>query len=192
MALSGIGAPIIFTMMAILLSLVRPGFDQISQPLSELGRVGTPYAVVWDATFMVTGVLTVAFAYGLHKGIANGKGSKIGPILVGYFGAFGTASGGVFPLPSPVHDPSGLVGFLVMMVGLFVISRSLGKDPAWQGYRVYSIATGLIAVTFLACAFVVPSWFGGWERLFVGSFYLWILVMSIHMLRLASRSAIPR
>lgn len=45
-ALAGILAPIIFTAVVIILAALRPDYSHVSQPMSQLGEIGGPNAIV--------------------------------------------------------------------------------------------------------------------------------------------------
>jgi len=187
-ALGGVIVPILFTGVVIIVGLLHPGYSHVSQTISELGEVGAPYATIMNANIGVSGLLFIAFAYGLHKGIGDGKGSKVGPILVAISGGFriGVA---VFPLPSPLHMPIAVAGFITIMIAPLVISRRLKQDSRWQGYRLYSLATGVTAVIlFLALlAGQGGPWYGALQRIFLAPLFIWIEVMAIHLLRLPNQ-----
>ncbi len=192
-ALCGVIAPVLFTIIVITLSLLRPGYSHVSQAISELGSVGAPNAIVQDGNFILLGLLIIAFAYGLHKGIGDGKGSRLGPILVAVFGAVAAIGDGIFPLPGPLHQPLFIVGVIAFMIGILIITRRLKRDTNWQGYRLYSLGTGVIAIVLfiVLLSYAISTngggpWFGALQRLFLAPLFLWIGVMAIHLLRLQS------
>src|SRR3990170_1860649 len=85
LAICGIIGPIFFTTVVVTLALLRPGYSHLAQAISELGEVGAPNAIVQDINFIMLGLLTLAFAFGLHRGIGARRGSKIGPALLAVF-----------------------------------------------------------------------------------------------------------
>jgi hypothetical membrane protein len=187
----GIIGPILFTGVVIILGLLRPGYSHVSQAISELGENGAPNAIIQDTNFIIFGLLVIAFAYGLHRAIGYGKGSKVGPILIALFGGVAAIGAGIFPIPNPLHAPVSIFGFITLMVATFIISRRLGQDPRWQGYRKYSLATGVIAVVlFLVLLSNVKGgpWFGALQRLFLADLFIWMEVMAIHLLRISSQT----
>ncbi len=194
-ALCGVIAPILFTITVIILGLLRPGYSHVSQAISELGSVGAPNAVVQDANFVLLGLLVIAFAYGLHRGIGDGKGSRLGPILVAVFGAVAAIGDGIFPLPGPLHQPFFIVGVIAFMAGILIISRRLKQHTSWIGYRLYSLGTGVIAIILflVLLSYAISTggtgpWFGALQRIFVAPLFLWIEVMAIRLLRLSNQS----
>lgn len=191
LAISGVIAPFLFTITVVILGLLRPGYSHVSQAISELGEVGAPNAAIQNANFVVFGLLSIAFAVGLHKGIGDGRGSKIGPALVGSFGAVGAIGAGLFSLPSPLHEPLSVIGFISLIIATLVISRRLKQDVRWQSYRAYSLITGGIAVVlFVVLVFGRSNdspYFGALQRIFLTPLFLWIELMAIHLLSLSSQ-----
>ncbi len=197
-ALCGVIAPVLFTIIVITLGLLRTDYSHVSQPISELGSVGAPNAIVQDGNFILFGLLIIAFAYGLHKGIGDGKGSRLGPILIAVFGAVAAVGDGIFPLPGPLHQPLFIVGVIAFMIGILVITRRLKRDISWQRYRLYSLGTGAIAIILflVLLSYVISTngggpWFGALQRIFVAPLFLWIEIMAIHLLKLSNQSTMP-
>lgn len=79
--------------MALTQAFTRQGFDLSRHPLSllSLGDLGW----IQIANFVVTGVLYVACAVGMRRGLGPGPGAAWGPRLVGVLG-IGLIMGGVF------------------------------------------------------------------------------------------------
>ena len=82
LAICGTVGPILFIVVILIFGLLRPGYDPIRQYMSELGEVGAPNAIEYNMPAFLLGVLTIAIAFGLHRGISERKGSKLGPILI--------------------------------------------------------------------------------------------------------------
>ena len=81
LAICGIIAPIIFAIIVIIAGFLRPDYSHLTDFVSELGAVGAPNAIIQRINFVLLGILIVAFTFGLHRGIGEGKGSIIGPLL---------------------------------------------------------------------------------------------------------------
>jgi len=97
LAICGITGPILYTIVVIVLGLLRPDYDHVMQSMSELGEVGSSNAIIMNtAGFALLGVLMIAFAFGLHRDISGGNGSKIGPALVALSGTALVITG-IFP-----------------------------------------------------------------------------------------------
>ena len=117
------------------------------------------------ASLMLPGLLFIVFAIGLHRGISGGR-SRIGPILLGIFGA-GLVGSGVFSTdPDPfslslslisleamLHGVSGGVAFSSAAIAPFFISRRLGKGGLWRKHRVHAVVTGIAMILILFLGF---------------------------------------
>lgn len=181
--------------------LVYEGYSHASQAISELGGVEALTPILQNTNFFVMGILTMAFAIGLHRGIGNGRGSKTGPLLIGYFGAI-TVVQGFLPcdagcdfesLTGTLHNATGLSGFLAVISGIVFISRRMSQAPNWSSHRSYSLLTAIAALLGL------PAWIGvskaaGIEglngvlqRTFIGLVLLWIEITAIRLFRQSLR-----
>jgi hypothetical membrane protein len=204
LASCGIIGPIFFTTVVIILGAIRPGYSHVAQAISELGEVGAPNAIIQDINFVVYGVLILAFALGLHRGISGGKGSRIGPSLVAFSSVVAfTLGGGFFPcdpgcnfvtIRGTLHNVFGLTGFVAIIGAALILPRRLKTDSQWQSYRSYSLVTGLLTTVFLV-AFIGSSaglfllgYRGAIQRLMVGTFLLWTEVMAIKLFKISSSS----
>lgn len=94
LAACGVIAPVLLTALWIVAGLIRPGYNHLTQYGSELG-VGSN-SILMNANFVLFGLLITPLALGLHKGINQGRGSRIGPALIVVVGATFIGSG-VFP-----------------------------------------------------------------------------------------------
>ena len=48
-ALCGMLAPIVFALALAVFSLITPGYSNLTNMVSELGVIGAPYALAWNA-----------------------------------------------------------------------------------------------------------------------------------------------
>ncbi len=205
LAVAGMISPVLFTISIIVAGSLRAGYSQFSGAgISELG-VG-PNAAIWNVGAIIFGLLIIAFAFGLHRGMSQGKSSKIGPALVGVSGA-GFVGLGLFPANSVMlsfHQSFALVVFAASILAPLFIMRRVGRNQDRKGYRYYSLATGIgafvVLLTFIAGVQpqvssadmnavaqgiqVSPQgalgvWAGGINRLFFLVVWLWIEVTAI-------------
>ena len=95
--LAGVAAAILFFVVSTILMFSRAGFDIERHAISmlSLGEGG------WKmkAVFIVSGLLTLACARGLHADLADGWPGLIAAILVGLFGV-GLVLAGIFDAPA--------------------------------------------------------------------------------------------
>jgi hypothetical protein len=199
----GAAAGSLFTLSWLVEGATRAGYDLLRHPVSSLalGERG------WTqrATFLVTGLLTIALAVGLRRALRPRGGSRWGTLLVGAVG-IGLMGAGVFatdplsgyPPGTPglpprrsvagvLHDLFGTPVFLGLPAACFVFASRFAQWGERRWMR-YSAATGLIFVT----GFVVTSIaFGQNERLvaYGGLFqrvtlttgWLWLTLLALHL-----------
>ncbi len=204
LSLCGIAAPIIFVILLIIAGFLYEGYSHATQAVSELGGVEAQYPIVQNVNFIVVGILIVAFAFGLHRGIGYGKGSRLGPILVGIFGIIMVPR--VFLPCDPgcgwesftgaMHNLTGLGGFVAVCTGIILVRRRMKEDPNWQSYRGYFLITGVAALVSLVAwiavskAAGIDALNGVLQRVFAGIVFLWIEVVAIRLFRLSRQSPV--
>ena len=114
--------------------------------ISLLGELGGPRAAVMNfAGFLLYGVLVLGLAAGLHKGILNGPGDWLGPLLMAVYGlgyvavAFAPCNPGCTGTSSTASEQAHFlisrVIFLAAVAAPFVLFARLAKDPAWSSLR---------------------------------------------------------
>ena len=198
LAICGIVGPILFIVVILVFGLLRPGYDPIRQYMSELGEVGAPNAIAYNMPAFLLGLLMIAFAFGLHRGISEGKGSKLVPILiavsgVGWVGSsfFRCDAGCVNEsVTGRMHDLTGMIAVFPLLIAPLAILPRLKKDNRWQSHRPFSLIMGALAVILFAVMFtaaVSPAlepYRGLIQRLTFFTPLLWIEVMAIRLLRL--------
>lgn len=202
LAVAGITAPLLFGTLLIAAGLLRPGHDHIADYISELGA--GPNAWIMNANFTLTGLLLASFSLGLARALGPGKSARAGSALVGIFGS-GVFAAGIFScdpgcpsagasLSQQMHDTVSIIAFVAIMIAPIIVSLGMRRDPLWQGYRLYSIATGVAAIAFFFLFVASTQYVGALERLFVATPFLWIGVIALRLFkvsRLAPRLAPP-
>ena len=197
LAICGIVGPIQFIVVVLVFGLLRPAYDPIRQYMSEMGQVGAPNAIGYNMPAFLLGLLIIAFAFGLHRGISEGKGSKLVPILmvvsgVGWVGASffhcdpGCANESV---TGKMHDLTGIIAGPPLMIAPLAILPRLKKDNRWRSYRPFSLIMGALAVMLFAVMFTgevlaLEPYRGLLQRLTFFTPLLWMAVMAIRLLRL--------
>lgn len=198
LAICGIIGPALYTIVMIVVGFLRSDYNPVTQHMSELGEVGGPNAIIMNiAGFIMSGLLIIAFAFGLHRGISEGKGSKIGPVSIAVAGT-GAVLVGIFPFDPSVLFPSftgimHIVSVMILSVGLviapFAIARRIKHDQRWKGYLLYCRATGVVTVFVGAIFFsmTIRDWAGLLQRVSMEVPLLLVEVTAIQLLRLSIR-----
>ncbi len=159
-----------YVVVALAQGLLRPGFDLAHDDVSLLANGAFGWIQVLN--FVLTGAMVVAFAVGLHRALASGRGSTWAPRLIAAFGV-GLILAGIFtadpmngfPAGTPAGHPTSVsihgllhivvaaMGFICFIAACVTMARRFSSrgDRRWQGF---SILTG---VAFLAGFVAVAS-----------------------------------
>jgi hypothetical membrane protein len=162
-AWAGIVGPVLFTAVFLAQEAVRRGeYNPIAETIS--GLEAGPNGWIQQVNFVVFGVLTIAFAVGLHHGLALSPAGILGPALLAVSG-IGLVLAAAFPLREDAlgrtfdpggHVVAGVTFFLSSALGLIVLSRRLSRDPQWRNLAGYTVGAGAVALAaFVAMGVVV-------------------------------------
>ncbi len=165
-----------------------------SQAISELGAVGAPTKELVDPLFLIYDLLIIAFGVGVW---ASGQGRRVLRVIGGLLIGIGVV--GLITPPMNLRGTSGVSGDLphIVLTGvilLFILSAiALGASLYGKRWRWYSWATILTillsgALTGVAAgrlaAHQPTPWLGMAERINIGVYLLWVLLLAIALLRL--------
>lgn len=123
--------------------------------LSDLGRVGGPGALVFDAGLLLAGTLGCLFARGLWS-TAGRASDPPAARVVAVFAAAGYAAlagAGLFPLPALAHTPLLVTGYLAA-TGAVVADAGRRRAAGVVGGTVLLGAVGVVASLWLLRAAV--------------------------------------
>jgi len=202
LASSGIVAPILFAGLLIILGLLESGYSHRTETMSVLGGVGGWRGAAFNVGIALVGLLLIGFAIGLHRGIGEGAGSKVGPILL-VLGGVGLVGSAIFHcnqgctnvLKSPtlagrMHIVTSFLTGFCLSIAPFAIFVKLRNDQRWKNYRWFTLAMGILAnlpgLTLWISFFTtrIPEWEGLIQRLGIVFPLLWIEVIAIRLLSL--------
>jgi hypothetical membrane protein len=187
----GIIAPVFFTVMIIIESLLRPGYSQISNFISDLG-VGT-YSILQNINFWTFGILVFVFALGFGRNFLHSRAATIGLSLVAWM----VFLAGIFPdeptpYPGYVHGAVSMIAFLSLVITEFLVwwrLRRLKENTqfaSWRKYAYYSLATGIVGIALIITG-NPPGYAGLFQRFFLGSGWLWIEIIALKLFRASYR-----
>jgi hypothetical protein len=202
----GIASSLLYVVMNVVAAMRYPGYDSVSQTVSELSAIGAPTRDLWVPAAMIYEILVIAFGIGVWM---SADGRRPVQVVAGLLLAYGIfnfwwppmhqrdviAAGG-----GTVTDQLHLVwaGVAVLFMFLFI---AFGAAAFGKQFRLYSIGTILVLLFFGALTF--PStdaiatgqptpWVGIWERINIFMYLQWIAVLAIMLMReapVADRSA---
>jgi hypothetical protein len=186
----------------------RSGYDPARHPVSALSLGERGWIQI--ANFVVTGLLMVAFGFGVRRALRPGPAALWGPILLAVFG-LGLIGSGVFvmdpmrgypPGTGPggpagswthdVHDWLGVVVFLALPAACFVLVRRFAARPRRIGWALYSAATGLAGLVLLVVFGVAweaaEPMAGLIQRAMIVVEWTWIAALAVDLARGADTS----
>jgi hypothetical protein len=200
--ISGILSSLLYVAMLVFIPLWWKGYSSVSQTVSELSAIGAPTRPLWVPFGILYTSLVTAFGWGVWASACRNRPLRIvGGLLVAY-GIIGLAwppmhlRGTVFTLTDTMHIVWATVTVLLMMVTIGFGAAAFGKR-----FRLYSIATMVILLAFGAltgldgprvAANLPTPWVGVWERVNIGIFLLWVVVLATFLLRVQGRTATER
>lgn len=197
-AICGVIAPILYATIVILGGLLRPDYSHIEHSVSELLVVGAPNKLLLDTMMIINSILGIIFPIGLHIGLNDGKGSKVGPLALSLASVLVLITTIFFPMdaigapgtfPGTMHKvmAMGLMP-LFSLIAILAIWHRTKSDTQWSGYDTYTIVTIVVAIITGAIAGILATspFRGLVERLIVGTLLQWNLVMAIKLLRLSN------
>lgn len=184
----GIVAPIIFWVMVIIESLLRPGYSQLYNYVSDLG-VG-PLSILQNINFIVFGILTLIFSYSLKTFYPSPhtRTMKIGILFFILF-SLGVLLAGIFPedyLSQVPHNLVSSLAFLSIIIAQILIWHGLTNEnrSIWGKYRKYTLISGLISI-FLIILLNVSMVYGIYPGLVQRDFlivtWIWILITGLKL-----------
>jgi hypothetical membrane protein len=156
-------------------------------PSSTSARVCSPWHDVFNGSSIALGLLVVLGAVLVRSAFPRKGSSTVGLalLIVGGLGAVGV---GLSPenVDLTVHSLSAALAFVLGNLSLIVLGFAMFRDTRWGGYRAYSMLSGLVGVIAFAlfeAGHDLGLGVGGMERLIVAPLLLWLVVCSVHLLR---------
>jgi uncharacterized membrane protein len=207
----GILSSVFYAAMTVLVAMQWEGYGSASQVISELSAVGAPTRRLWTLLGIPYTLLVCGFGWGVWTSAGRSRALRVvgGSILA--FGALGVvgwpfapmhrrevlAAGGA-TLSDTMHIVLGSVTVLLMLLAIGFGAAAFGRR-----FRLYSVASLVILLVFGVLTFLdAPGvaanrptpWIGVWERIDIGVFLLWEVVLAVALLRVrdwAARDAGP-
>jgi len=191
-ALFGIAAPIVYLFTVVLGGILRPGYNHLHQAISELIETGAPNKALLDGCFLLYNALVLLAALGLmlllRQTPKQNRLLKAAMILLALTGLAGVMMSLAFPsdVLGTAMTARGL-GHIILageeslcsMAAILLTGLWFKKQTGMRSMAIYSFVS--LAVVFcsgLYSAFSVNQPFMGlFERITIGTFVLWILVV---------------
>jgi hypothetical protein len=203
----GVIAGPLFTVAWVIEGAARAGYDPLRHPVSSLALGDAGWTQ--SASFIVTGLLLLAFAGGLPRVLRPLGGSTWGPLLLGAVG-IGLLGAGVFvadPIGGyPPGTPAKLQSYSVhgalhqlfstlVFVGFPAACLVFARRFAGWGERGWAIYSALTAVVFVVAFVLADLAFsqtalaevgGLFQRIALIAGFGWVTLLALHLLQTRS------
>jgi hypothetical protein len=195
----GILSSLLYVAMTVFIAMQWEGYSSTSQTISELSAIDAPTRSLWALPGAVYTVLVTAFGLGVLMSAGRNRAlRRVGGLILAY-GSLGflwplapmhlrevlAAGGGT--VSDTMHLVLASVTVWLMLLAIVFSAAAFGRR-----FRLYSIASLVVLVAFGALTFVdaprigadLPTpWVGIWERINLGVFLLWVVVLAAALLR---------
>ena len=182
-----------------------PSYSVTQNDLSDLGAtchnatmptpgsclIFQPSSIIWNTVLSLLGILTMASAYMIYRGLGN----RLFSTLVGLFG-LGALIAGVVPenVDLTTHGLGALVSFVAGAIAAVAVYRAKLEAPPY--FRYLSIPFGIISLAGLAIMLSVSFatlesstiGHGGDERIIVYPLLVWEIILGISLIRNQART----
>ncbi len=201
----GILSSLLYVAMLVFVPMRFEGYSSVSQTVGELSAIGAPTRPLWVSLGILYTLLVAAFGWGIWISAGRNHPLRVVGGLMVVHGIMGLAwppmhlrevlAAGGGTLTDTLHIVFAIVTVLFLMLEIGFGAAAFGKR-----FRRYSIATLVILVAFGALtgmdgprvgANLPTPWVGVWERINIGVFMLWVVVLAIALLRVQEATA-PR
>jgi hypothetical protein len=197
--LCGVLSSLLYAAMNILVPMLYEGYSSATQTVSELSAVGTPTRTLWVFLGVLYTLLITAFGWGVMQSAEKNKFQRMAGSLLFIYGLVSL----VWPL-APMHQREVLAAggktltdtmhilMAIMTVFLMTASMGLGGLAFGKRFRLYSIITILTLLIFGGLtgmeapnveANLPTPMIGVWERVNIGVFLLWVVVLAVMLYR---------
>jgi hypothetical protein len=194
----GVASSLLYFAMNIIVPMEWIAYDPVSQVVSELSAVGAPTRPLWVVLGILYTVLVTAFGWGVRMAAGGDRRLRFAGTLIAIYGALGivwifapmhsrevlAAGGGTFS--DTMHIALSAATVLLYLLALGFAAGTLGT-----AFRLYSIATFVILFAFAVPTFRLSPHvsaneptplLGVWERMSIGVFLVWVVVLAIALL----------
>ena len=195
--ISGIIASLYYAVMNVIVPMYYPGYDIASYTVSELSAIDTPTRTLWVSLVFFYTVLVIFFGAGMWIDSANNKNLRIAAILMIVYGVSGffwppmhqrkviAAGGGSFT--DTMHIIFAVFTIVLMMLMMFFAARAFSRR-----FKYFTVFTFILFIIFGIFTGIegpkldkdLPTpLLGVWERINIGLFLLWSIVLATQLLK---------
>jgi hypothetical protein len=174
------------------------GYSSVSQPISQLGALGSPIARFVSIWWICIGVLLLFFAIAYEKSNTDRNAyQRMTSWLIAFYAIFEQAGSGIFPgnkiaghytTVGLAHNAIGSIGVVALILAPFIIMRKYTKkdDPRIFLFLQAVCYVGIpVFLIFILTHFHLQGldWInmrhGLWQRMFISVYYLFLIMISV-------------
>jgi len=198
-AIFGILGPVINLIVFTVLGFVYPGYNPVSQFISELATSEAPHNIIMNIFgFNVFGLYLIFFGFGLYLGVKKHPLTTISMVLFIISGVFIFALS-MFPCDTGCRNitfigigHNFLIKFpsIAMPIAILLSLYPLWKDSKWRNYWwLFFLQIGIFLIIFspIALLFDLSLVEGLIQRLGLSVPLSWIFIMSTKLYRLSGK-----
>lgn len=191
--IGGILAALVWAAANVIVPLRYPGYDWVTQTVSELSAIDTPTRQLWVAFMVPYTLLLIGFGWGVWLSAGTSRMLQISAIctvahaMIGFFWPPMHMRG----IEATVTDTLHIV-WTAITVPLMIAQVAFAAAALDRWFRIYSAATiasmiGFGVLTSLEAPNIAINgptpMIGVWERISIAAYMLWLPVFAIKMLR---------
>lgn len=189
----GIYSALLYAAMLVFVPAQWEGYSSASQTISELSAIGAPTRPLWITLGLFYTGLVIAFGWGVRLSAGRSRPLRLAGALIVASGAVGLfwppmhLRGTAPTLTDTLHIVFAVAWNLLAVLTIVLAAAGLGRR-----FRAGSMATLALFLVFgtltgldgprIAANLPTP-WVGVWERVLVGTFLLWVVVLAVALLR---------
>jgi hypothetical protein len=195
----GIVSSLLYVAINLFAPMGLPGYSSASQTVSELSAIGVATRPIWVVLGLLYTLLVTGFGWSVRTSAGDNRRLRIAGTLVAVYGALGI--GWTF---APMHTRSVLaagggtfsdtahIALATLTVVFYLLALGFAAVALDRGFRIYSIASFAVLFVFSALTFRdAPAvsanqptpLIGVWERVNIGVFLVWVVVLAVALLR---------
>jgi hypothetical protein len=195
----GILSSLLYVAILVVAPMLWVHYSSTSQTVSELFAIGAPSRSLVVPLLLTYDVLVIAFGLGVWGSAREKRALRVVGVLLVAYGVVGL-TGPFFPIHLREALAAGggtltdtMHGIVTMVLVLFMLlAIGFGAYAFGKRFRLYSIATIVMllmggVLTGLDQPRLVANlptpWMGVWERINIGFFLLWVVVLAAALLR---------
>jgi hypothetical protein len=195
--LCGVLSSLFYVAMNVVVPMQWKGYSCFSQVVSELSAIGAPTRTLWIALSVPYDLLLIGFGWGIWRSARGSRSLRIVALAMLIDGVLSLAwppmhlrealAAGGGTLSDTLHN-----AFTMVWAALALLAMGFAATALGMRFRFYSIVTMIVLVGFGALtglygpdisANLPTPWVGVWERVNIGAYMLWVVVLAGALLR---------